>query len=63
MTRAFLLTNLLPAAHEHHHHPVKFRIPLDIIDRAISNIGDFPYETGERQWSGPTLFIKGSKSK
>ncbi|EKM57806.1 uncharacterized protein PHACADRAFT_182246 [Phanerochaete carnosa HHB-10118-sp] len=63
MTRAFLLTNLLPQAHDHHHHPLKFRVPIDIIGKAIVEIGDFPYEPTERSWDGPTLFIKGQRSK
>lgn len=63
MTRAFLLTNLLPQAHDHHHHPLKFRIPIDIIGNAIADIGGFPYEPGERSWEGPTMFIKGTRSK
>ncbi|KZV72628.1 alpha/beta-hydrolase [Peniophora sp. CONT] len=58
MTRAFLLTNLDP-----HAHPVKFRVPLDIIGPAIKDIGWFPYAPGERVWEGKTLFIKGTKSK
>ncbi|KLO13035.1 alpha/beta-hydrolase [Schizopora paradoxa] len=57
--RQFLLTNLattLPQA------PLKFKIPLDIINDAISNIGWFPYEPGDVTWDGPTLFMRGSRS-
>ncbi|CCM04229.1 uncharacterized protein FIBRA_06396 [Fibroporia radiculosa] len=61
MTRAFLLTNL-KASHSAHE-PLQFQIPLDIIGRNISEMGLFPYEPGERIWNGPTLFIKGMKSK
>ena len=61
--RAFLLTNLQSSGHETHHHPLKFRVPLDIIGNAIVNIGDFPYEPGDQEWEGPTLFIKGTRSK
>ena len=60
MTRAFLLTNLAP---HHGHDPVKFRVPLDIIGDAIPELGHFPYEAGERVWTGPTLFVKGTKSR
>ncbi|KAJ8495983.1 hypothetical protein ONZ51_g1393 [Trametes cubensis] len=62
MTRAFLLMNLEhPTAH--HPHPLRFRIPVDLLGKAISDIGGFPYSPGERTWDGPTLFIKGEKSK
>ncbi len=60
MTRAFLLTNLLPPEHNM---PLRFRIPLHTIGAAIPELGSFPYEPGEREWDGPTLFIKGTKSK
>ncbi|KAF8640288.1 hypothetical protein AX16_010183 [Volvariella volvacea WC 439] len=58
----FLLTNLIvpPASSEH---PAKFQVPLDVIDRAIPDIGTFPYTPGERTWDGRTLFVKGSRSK
>ncbi|KAI0688418.1 alpha/beta-hydrolase [Cytidiella melzeri] len=63
MTRAFLLTNLLPAVHDHPHHALKFRVPLEVIGDAIPDIGSFPFEPGENTWQGPTLFIKGTRSK
>ncbi|TFY66848.1 hypothetical protein EVG20_g4241 [Dentipellis fragilis] len=58
MTRAFLLTNLDTSST-----PLRFRIPLDILGSAIPALGDFPYEPGERTWTGKTLFIKGTKSR
>ncbi|KAI8980132.1 alpha/beta-hydrolase [Trametes punicea] len=62
MTRAFLLMNLeYPTAH--HHHPLRFRIPVDLLGNSIPELGGFPYAPGERTWEGPTLFIKGEKSK
>ncbi|OJT03359.1 Abhydrolase domain-containing protein C22H12.03 [Trametes pubescens] len=62
MTRAFLLMNLEhPTAH--HPHPLKFRIPIDLLGKSISELGSFPYLPGERTWEGPALFIKGEKSK
>ncbi|KAI0749372.1 alpha/beta-hydrolase [Daedaleopsis nitida] len=62
MTRAFLLMNLEhPTAH--HPHPLRFRIPIGLLGGAISDIGGFPWSPGERTFNGPTLFIKGSKSK
>ncbi|KAI0368626.1 alpha/beta-hydrolase [Pilatotrama ljubarskyi] len=62
MTRAFLLMNLEhPTAH--HPHPLRFRVPVDLLGNSIPDIGGFPYSPGERTWEGPTLFIKGEKSK
>lgn len=62
MTRAFLLMNLEhPTAH--HPHPLKFRIPVELLGKYIPELGSFPYLPGERTWEGPTLFIKGEKSK
>jgi len=42
---------------------MKFRIPLDILTSSLSYLGDFPYEPLQTSWEGPTLFIKGNKSK
>jgi hypothetical protein len=61
MIRAFILTNLLPPNAEGE--GMKFRIPLDVLVPALSDLGDFPYEPSQRHWHGPTLVIKGSKSK
>ena len=56
--RQFLATNLVrPTAQE----PFRWRIPVDILARAISDLGDFPYSPGERKFDRPTLFIKGNK--
>lgn len=57
--RQFLLTNLATTPPQT---PLKFKVPLDIISRAIPNIGWFPYEPGEVSWDGPTLIMRGSKS-
>ncbi|KAB5592139.1 Alpha/beta-hydrolase [Ceratobasidium theobromae] len=58
--RGFLLHNLVaPAKGE----PLKFRIPLSHIADAIDGIGDFPHTPGREVWHGPTLFVKGAKSK
>jgi len=58
--RQFLATNLVrPTAKE----AFRWRIPVDILARAIPGIGDFPYASGERTFDRPTLFIKGAKSK
>lgn len=58
----FLLTNLIvpPASSPD---KVKFQVPLSILKNSIPALGSFPYEPGERSWSGRTLVIKGSKSK
>lgn len=61
MTRAFLLMNLESGASPES--PMKFRIPLDIIEEAIPEIGNFPYAPDEREWDGPVMFIKGKQSK
>jgi len=58
MVRAFLLTNLLVR-----NHGPEFRVPLDMISTSIPDLGSFPYNPGERQWTGPALFLKGTKSK
>ncbi|KAI0649164.1 alpha/beta-hydrolase [Trametes meyenii] len=62
MTRAFLLMNLEHPT-PHHPHPLRFRIPVDLLGNSIPELGSFPYLPGERTWDGPTLFIKGEKSK
>jgi len=68
--RSFLLTNLerrKDAAHW------SFRIPVRSLQTQLPALGDFPFdapgqeEAGSgrpvRSWDGPTLFIKGAKSK
>ncbi|KIY66796.1 alpha/beta-hydrolase [Cylindrobasidium torrendii FP15055 ss-10] len=57
----FLLTNLVvpPASSPD---PVSFRIPVELLSDSVANLGDFPYEKGERTWGGKTLFVKGEKS-
>jgi hypothetical protein len=58
--RQFLLTNLQkPESSE----SWSFRIPVSLIKRYMSQIGDFPYEASDRTWDGKTLFVKGTKSK
>lgn len=60
--RQFLLTNLerKPA----HSDFWTFRIPLQLLQRHIAQLGDFPYAPGETEpYQGKTLFIKGAKSK
>lgn len=44
--------------------PVKFRIPLDIMEPRLGEVGDFPYDLQDQppSWDGPTLFIQGLRS-
>ena len=63
--RQFLLTNL-----ERDGDTMRFRIPVDAILKSLKAIGDFPYappsdvpSQPQYQWYGPTLFIKGMRSK
>ncbi|KAG5715350.1 Abhydrolase domain-containing protein C22H12.03, partial [Termitomyces sp. T112] len=58
--RQFLLTNLNPLTQSEPF--ATFRVPLNTLGAAIPEIGSFPYAPGERQWTGPSLFIKGSQS-
>ena len=60
MIRQFLLTNLEPGSARK---PQGFRIPLDLLDKGIDGIGDFPYDADSHTWNGKTLFVKGAKSK
>ncbi|TBU50464.1 alpha/beta-hydrolase [Dichomitus squalens] len=62
MIRAFLLTNLEHQS-AHHQRPLKFRVPVGLLGDSIPDLGDFPWSPGERTFDGPTLFIKGKKSK
>ena len=63
--RQFLLTNL-----ERQGETMQFRIPVEKIMHALEEIGEFPYappvdehSAPERLWNGPTLFVKGERSK
>jgi pimeloyl-ACP methyl ester carboxylesterase len=60
--RQFLLGNL--------HRPVpgsntqKFRVPLNIIGKALNHMGDFPYkDPAEVQFKKPALFVRGTRSR
>ncbi|KAI4639096.1 hypothetical protein J4E93_009586 [Alternaria ventricosa] len=58
--RQFLLTNLMrgePGA------PLKFRIPVSILTKALDNMADFPFTNPEEaSFSKRALFIRGTKS-
>lgn len=63
--RQFLLTNL-----EQQGDAMRFKIPVESIMQGLQEIGNFPYAppaaegaSPERQWDGPTLFVKGAHSK
>lgn len=62
MTRAFLLMNLEHPTTQHQR-PLKFRVPIGLLGDSIPEIGGFPWSPEERTFDGPTLFIKGKKSK
>ncbi|CEP13627.1 hypothetical protein [Parasitella parasitica] len=63
VVRQFLLTNLKKSKSTGIY---QFRIPFDILGRALSQLGGFSFETEplpvSRQYRGPTLFITGGKS-
>ncbi|RHZ72334.1 hypothetical protein CDV55_102550 [Aspergillus turcosus] len=58
--RQFLLTNLIRAEDSQ---KMKFRIPLSVLGPAISAMADFPFREGSVTYDGPTLFVRGTKSK
>lgn len=57
--RQFLLTNLKKQPDTGIY---RFRIPYEILGRALGNMGDFMQLNGEKVYTGPTLFIAGGKS-
>ncbi|KAJ5946942.1 Alpha/beta hydrolase fold-1 [Penicillium verhagenii] len=60
--RQFLLTNLVRSSDERR--TLKFRVPLSVIGDSLDNMADFPFrESDAVQYNGPTLFIRGTKSK
>ncbi|KAJ5132972.1 hypothetical protein N7448_007130 [Penicillium atrosanguineum] len=58
--RQFLLTNLIRSEDN----TLKFRVPLSVLGASLDNMADFPFsESGGFQYSGPTLFVRGTKSR
>lgn len=57
--RQFLLTNLDRSSPSD---PYRFRLPLQYLANAIGEIGNFPYQPGERVYEQPSLFLKGAFS-
>ncbi|KAF2868349.1 Alpha/Beta hydrolase protein [Massariosphaeria phaeospora] len=58
--RQFLLTNLTrPSPSE----PLKFRIPVQILAKALDDMADFPFTDPDiRRFNKPALFMRGSRS-
>ncbi|EPE09681.1 abhydrolase domain-containing protein [Ophiostoma piceae UAMH 11346] len=65
VVRQFLLGNMHRVKPDDSSSPVlKFRIPLDILARALDNMGDFPYKDPSAiRFNKPALFVRGTKSK
>lgn len=43
---------------------MKFRVPLSTLGASLKGLGDFPFsEPGSKQFSGPTLVVRGTKSQ
>ena len=61
--RQFLLTNLVRAVDASGIAYQKFRVPIQTLANALDNMADFPYKDPDSaRYSGPTLFIRGTKS-
>ncbi|ODQ68476.1 alpha/beta hydrolase fold protein [Nadsonia fulvescens var. elongata DSM 6958] len=39
-----------------------FRIPVDILGKALDHVGDFPYDPQTQRYTGPTLIIRATES-
>lgn len=61
--RQFLLTNIKRDAKAADGDLVlKAKVPLETLGKNLHNISAFPFDPNQRQWSGPTLFVRGEKS-
>lgn len=59
--RQFLLTNLIRSEEDN---TLKFRVPLSVIGGSLDHMADFPFEESDNlHYDGPTLFVRGTKSK
>ncbi|KAK2602647.1 hypothetical protein N8I77_009162 [Diaporthe amygdali] len=59
--RQFLLGNLYTPEGQK---TKKFRVPIDILGKALSHMGDFPYKDPSKvRFEKPALFVRGTKSK
>ena len=60
MVRAFLMTNLVKPQNE----PMKFKVPLQILENSLGELADFPQDLGGRTWrDGRVVAVKGKRSK
>jgi pimeloyl-ACP methyl ester carboxylesterase len=66
--RQFLLTNMV-SENQDGKSSLRFRLPLELLSEEVPLIGDFPFNppppvaADSPQWTGPTVFLKGSRSK
>lgn len=59
--RQFLLGNLFTPEGQK---TKKFRVPIDVLGKALANMGDFPYkDPGKARFEKPALFVRGTTSK
>lgn len=59
--RQFLLTNLIRAPGANY---LRLRIPIDVLAANLEHMGGFPFkDPNEARYEGPTLFIRGTKSR
>ncbi|KAI9043766.1 putative alpha/beta hydrolase [Aspergillus affinis] len=59
--RQFLLTNLVRSEEGK---TMKFRVPLSVIGSSLDNMAGFPYQEADLvKYEGPTLFVRGTKSR
>lgn len=62
--RQFLLGNLHRPAGAGPADGQRFRVPLEILGRALDNMGDFPHrDPAKVRFEKPALFVRGTKSK
>ncbi|PYI29541.1 alpha/beta-hydrolase [Aspergillus indologenus CBS 114.80] len=58
--RQFLLTNLIRSEADQ---TMKFRVPLAVLGESLVDMADFPYAEGDKRYDGPTLFVRGTRSR
>ncbi|KAK9468440.1 Alpha/Beta hydrolase protein [Lipomyces arxii] len=56
--RQFLLTNTKFNSDG----TIGFRVPLDILARALDHIAEFPFNSARERYVGPALFVRGTRS-